>query len=176
MSARWSDWLNPKYQQPGDEVKALMKDHWAVPFWGSPAAGPTGVVFFRHAEVEVFLSGNKSLKKSKLTAVLFHGNAKRIKKRAWLDELGVSAVREDCSRTRVACTLEWVPLLREGHKPFGLIPNMVCRGHVTDFYVLVTDFKAHVFGDKFTLAQRREYAKKLGVDVGLVEPLKGKPK
>jgi hypothetical protein len=43
-----------------------------------------------------------------------------------------------------------------------------------DFYVFENDASAHLFGDGFTLAQRREYAKKLGADIGLVEPLKGK--
>ena len=43
-----------------------------------------------------------------------------------------------------------------------------------DFHVFENDASAHIFGDGFTLAQRREYAKKLGADIGLVEPLKGK--
>ena len=176
MKRRRLNWSGIKYQPPGDDIKKLMKDHWAVPFWGIRESGPTGLVFFKQADADVFLSGDSPAKKLKLKAVLFDMHATKLEKRDWLADLGVSAVREDCSRTKIGYTLEWVPLLRQGRKPFGLIPNMVCDDSVKEFYVLDADFEAHVFGDGFTLAQRREYAKGLGADIGLVEPLKGKSK
>ena len=173
MKRRRPSWFGPEYQPPGDDVRKLMKDYWAVPFWGIRESGPTGVVFFNQADADIFFSGDSPAKKLKLKVVLFHMHATKPEKRDWLADLGVSAVREDCSRTKIGYTLEWVPLLRQGRKPFGLIPNMVCDDAVKDFYVLDADFEAHVFGDGFTLAQRREYAKALGADIGLVEPLKG---
>ena len=68
----------------------------------------------------------------------------------------------------------WLPLLREFKKPFGLI-RRYDAGKVEEFCE-IGHGEARIFGDGFTLAQRREYAKKLGADIGLVEPLKGKSK
>lgn len=174
MNRRRPSWFGPEYQPPGDDVKNLMKDHWAVPFWGMRESGPTGVVFFKQIDADIFLSGDTPAKKLKLKAILFHMYARKLQKREWLADLRLSAVRENCSRTKVSYTLEWVPLLRQGRKPFGLIHNMVLHYTANEFYVYDADFEAHVFGDGFTLAQRREYATKLGADIGLVEPLKGK--
>ena len=176
MTRRRPSWFGPEYQPPGDDVKKLMKDHWAVPFWCVANVGPTGVVFFKQTDADMFLSGDSSAKKPKLKAVLFHMYSTKREKRDWLAELGLSAVREDCSRTRVNSTGEWVPLLRQGKKPFGLTCYCRLNPLSKDFYEFKLDASAHVFGDGFTLAQRREYAKKLGADIGLVEPLKGKSK
>lgn len=166
--------LGPEYQPPDDGVKKLMKSCWAVPFWGAQAVGPTGLVFFNKDDADRFLNSDVPVFKTDLFAIRFHWFARKREKTDWLDNLGLSALREDCSRTRVSYTRDWVPLLRQGQKPFGLMPNMVCDDTVKGFYVFDCGFKAHVFGDGFTLAQRREYAKKLGADIGLVEPLKGK--
>lgn len=151
-----------------------MKSCWAVPFWGAQAAGPTGLVFFNQDDADRFLNSDVPVFKTDLFVIRFHWFARKREKADWLDNLGLSALREDCSRTRVSYTRDWVPLLRQGRKPFGLMPNMVCDDTVKEFYVFDCGFEAHVFGDGFSLAQRREYAKKLGADIGLVEPLKGK--
>lgn len=173
MRNRMTKWLNPEYRPPDDVILKLMKCHWGVPIWGSPGAGATGILFFRNEDAGVFLSKDEARELPELKTVIFHPNASGRNKRDWLGRLGVAAVHEDCSRTRVGGTEHWVPLVREGRKPFGFTPRLVIEGKVDDFYVMgVTS--AHVFGDNFTLAQRREYAKSLGADVGLVEPLKGK--
>jgi hypothetical protein len=108
---------------------------------------------------------------AKVDVVMFHEYARRTDKRRWLDALGLSAIREDVNRTKVPMTDGWVPLLREFRKPFGLIRRYNV-GKVEKFCE-IGHGEAHVFGDGFTLAQRREYAKALGADIGLVEPLKG---
>jgi hypothetical protein len=174
MKRRRPNWFGIKYQPPSDDIKKLMKDHWGVPFWGVPESGPTGLLFLLQSDVVTLLSGSAPTELSHLKLVTFNLHATKSEKRDWLDELGLSAVREDCSRTRVSWTREWVPLLRQGSKPFGLTGNRGLDLLSEDFYVFENDASAHFFGDGFTLAQRREYAKKLGADIGLVEPLKGK--
>ena len=174
MKRRRPNWFGIKYQPPGDDIKKLMKDHWGIPFWGIPESGPTGLLFLLQSEADALLNGSAPTELVNLKLVMLNHYATKSEKRDWLEELGLSAVREDCSRTRVSWTREWVPLLRQGSKPFGLIGNWGLDLLSEDFYVFENDASAHVFGDGFTLAQRREYAKGLGADIGLVEPLKGK--
>ena len=174
MTRRRPNWFGIKYQPPGDDIKKLMKDHWGVPFWGVRESGPTGLLFFGQSEIDTLLEGSLPTELVNLKLVAFNRYATKTEKRDWLAELGLSAVREDCSRTRVSWTGEWVPLLRQGEKPFGLTCNWGLDRLSECFYEFMPDANAHVFGDGFTLAQRREYAKKLGADIGLVEPLKGK--
>jgi len=176
MKRRRPNWFGIMYQPPGDDIKKLMKNHWGVPFWGVRESGPTGLLFFPQPETDVFLEGSLSQDFTSIKLVVFNRYATKSEKRDWLAELGLSAVREDCSRTRVSWTAEWVPLLRQGQKPFGLTCNWGLDRLSESFYEFMPDANAHVFGDGFTLAQRREYAKKLGADIGLVEPLKGKSK
>lgn len=176
MKRRRPNWLGIKYLPPGDEIRGLMKDHWAVPFWGFRESGPTGILFFKHDQADDFLPGSDCKKLTGLKLVIFNRFATKPEKRDWLADLGISALREDCSRTRESWTEHWIPLLREGKKPFGLTSNWDFDPMSEDFYQFRDDAFAHVFGDGFTLAQRRGYAKDLGADVGLVEPLKGKPK
>lgn len=174
MKRRRPSWFGPEYQPPSDDIEKLLKDHWGVPFWGVPESGPTGLLFLHQLEADALLKGSAPTELFNLKMVMFNRYATKSEKRDWLEELGLSAVREDCSRTRVSWTREWVPLLRQGSKPFGLTCNWGLDLLSEDFYVYKNDASAHVFGDGFTLAQRREYAQKLGADIGLVEPLKGK--
>jgi hypothetical protein len=174
MKRRRPNWFGIKYQPPGDDIKKLMKDHWGIPFWGIPESGPTGLLFLLQSEADALLNGSASTELVNLKVVMLNHYATKSEKRDWLEELGLSAVREDCSRTRVSWTREWVPLLRQGSKPFGLTSNWTMDYESKVFFEFTEDASAHVFGDGFTLAQRREYAKKLGADIGLVEPLKGK--
>ena len=176
MKRRRPNWFGIKYQPPGDDIKKLMKDHRCVPFWGIPASGPTGLLFFHQPEIDTLLNGSVHTELVSLKLVVFNLYATKLEKRDWLAELELSAVREDCSRTRESWSEHWLPLLREGKKPFGLTGIWELEPSSKDFYEFKLDGSAHVFGDGFTLAQRREYAKKLGADIGLVEPLKGKLK
>ncbi len=176
MKRRRPNWFGIKYLPPGDEIRKLMEDHWAVPFWGIRESGPTGILFILNKQADVFLSGSDSVRLDGLKLVIFNRHATKPEKRDWLADLGISALREDCSRTRESWTMDWIPLLRQGKKPFGLTKNWHFDTMSEEFSVFRIDGFAHVFGDGVTLAQRREYAKELGADVGLVEPLKGKPK
>jgi|GEM_PF-3392966 len=176
MKRRRPNWSGIKYQSPSEDIIKLMKDHRGVPFWGIRASGPTGLLFLLQSEIDTLLNGSVPTELVSLKLVVFNLYATKLEKRDWLEELGLSAVREDCSRTRVSWAREWVPLLRQGSKPFGLTGNWGLDLLSKDFYVFENDGSAHVFGDGFTLAQRREYAKGLGADIGLVEPLKGKSK
>ena len=176
MKRRRPNWFGIKYQPPGDDIKKLMKDHWGIPFWGIRASGPTGLLFFHQPVIDTILDGSEPAELVNLKLVVFNLFVTKSEKRDWLAELELSAVREDCSRTRESWSEHWLPLLREGKKPFGLTAIWELEPSSKDFYEFKLDGSAHVFGDGFTLAQRREYAKELGADVGLVEPLKGKSK
>lgn len=171
MKRRRSNWFRPEYQPPADDVVKLAKECWAIPFWGTTWTGPTGVLFLRDQIKESLAGSSGSRLIDEVEVVMFHEHARRTDKRRWLDALGLSAIREDVNRTKVPMTDGWVPLLREFKKPFGLIPRYNA-GKEEEFYE-IGHGKSHVFGDGFTLAQRREYAKELGADIGLVEPLKG---
>ena len=174
MKRRRPNWFGIKYQPPGDDIKKLMKDHWGIPFWGIRASGPTGLLFFHQPVIDTILDGSEPAELVNLKLVVFNLFVTKSEKRDWLAELGLSAVREDCSRTRESWSEDWLPLLRQGKKPFGLTANRSMDDESEVFFEFTEDASAHVFGDGFTLAQRREYAKKLGADIGLVEPLKGK--
>ena len=176
MTRRRPNWSGIKYQPPGDDIKKLMKDHWGVPFWGVRESGPTGLLFFHKPEIDILLAGSVPTELVNLKLVVFNRYTTKLEKRDWLKDLRLSAVRENCSRTRESWSELWVPLLREGKKPFGLTGIWELEPPSKDFYEFGDDASAHVFGDGFTLAQRREYAKELGADIGLVEPLKGKSK
>jgi hypothetical protein len=174
MKRRRLNLFGPEYQPPGDDIVKLAKDCWAIPFWGATWSGPTGVLFLPDQIKESLAGSSESRLIVEVDVIMFHEYARRTDKRHWLDTLGLSAIREDVNRTKVPMTDVWVPLLREFKKPFGLI-RRYDAGKVEEFCE-IGHGEAHVFGDGFTLAQRREYAKKLGADIGLVEPLKGKPK
>lgn len=176
MTRRRPNWSGIKYQPPGDDIQKLMMDHRCVPFWGVPESGPTGLLFFHQPELDTLLAGFVRTKLVNLKLVAFNRDATKLEKRDWLKDLRLSAVRENCSRTRESWSEHWLPLLREGKKPFGLTGIWKLEPPSKEFYVFRDDGYAHVFGDGFTLAQRREYAKELGADIGLVEPLKGKSK
>ena len=166
-----SNRFSPEYQPPADNVVKLAKECWAIPFWGTTWSGPTGMLFLRAQIKESLAGSSESRLIVEADVVMFHEHARRTDKRRWLDALGLSAIREDVNRTKVPMTDGWVPLLREFRKPFGLI-RRYNAGKVEKF-CKIGHGEAHVFGDGFTLAQRREYAKELGADIGLVEPLKG---
>ena len=174
MTPRRSNWLSPDYQPPDDDIVKLVKDCWAIPFWGKTWSGPTGVLFLPDPIKDSLSDSNEPRVIDPVDVVMFHKYARRTHKRVWLDALGLSAIREDVNRTKVPMAPSWVPLLRERKKPFGLM-RLYDAAKINSFYE-IGHGSAHVFGDGFTLAQRREYAKKQGADIGLVEPLKGKSK
>lgn len=169
--------LSVRYLEPSDEIHSWVNPgRWAVPFWGDRRGwGPSGVLFFDDLKISQALASLDAQVIESVDTVLFHRYSSKPQKRKWLDQLGLEATRGGVNRTMIDATPQWVPLLRQRKKAFGLINNFVFETEEEAFF-RVTKIDAHVFGDALKLAARRDYATRLGAEVGLVESLRGKPR
>ena len=167
--------LSVRYLEPSDEIHSWVNPgRWAVPFWGDwRGRGPSGVLFFDDLKISQALASLDAQVIESVDAVLFHRYSSKPQKRKWLDQLGLEATRGGVNRTMIDATPQWVPLLRQRKKAFGLINNFKFETEEPAFF-RVTKIDAHVFGDALKLAARRDYATRLGAEVGLVESLRGK--
>ena len=167
--------LSVRYLEPSDEIHSWVNPgRWAVPFWGDRRGwGPSGVLFFDDLKISQALASLDAQVIESVDAVLFHRYSSKPQKRKWLDQLGLEATRGGVNRTMIDATHQWVPLLRQRKKAFGLINNFKFETEEPAFF-RITKIDAHVFGDALKLAARREYATRLGAEVGLVESLRGK--